>query len=99
MAGIQRQDTSGKEGRRVRPSQDGTDKEDQKGEPMKGNVKSFSPRNGYGFITAGGIDYFIHAKDWQYRLPPTAGLRVEFVPERTDKGMKATQIRRVQNGK
>ena len=61
---------------------------------MKGRVKSFSPKDGYGFITADGIDYFIHSKDWPYRMPPVAGLEVEFVPKRTDKGYRATNVKR-----
>ena len=61
---------------------------------MTGKVKSFSPKDGYGFITADDTDYFIHSKDWEYRLPPTEGLEVEFIPKKTSKGLRATKIRR-----
>lgn len=61
---------------------------------MIGEVKSYSVKDGYGFITADGQDYFICHKDWEYRLPPTPGLRVEFIPKRTDKGLRAMQIRK-----
>jgi cold shock CspA family protein len=66
---------------------------------MTGTVKSYSPQNGYGFITADDADYFVHAIDWEYRLPPTPGLTVEFVPKNTDKGLRATKIRRSDHGK
>lgn len=62
---------------------------------MIGEVKSYSIRNGYGFVVADGQDYFISHKEWLYRLPPTPGLKVEFVPKRTDKGMRATAVKRV----
>jgi len=62
---------------------------------MTGEVKSYSVRNGYGFIVADGQDYFISHKEWEYRLPPTPGLRVEFVPKQTDKGLRAFAIKRV----
>lgn len=61
---------------------------------MTGRVKSYNPQKGYGFVTSDGQDYFIHAKDWEYRLPPTEGLKISFVPRQTDKGLRATQIRR-----
>lgn len=62
---------------------------------MRGEVKSYSVRNGYGFIAAGGQDYFISHKEWEYRIPPAPGLRVEFVPKKTDKGLRATAVKRV----
>ena len=64
---------------------------------MTGEVKSYNTRKGYGFVVADGQDYFISHREWQYRLPPAPGLKVEFVPIKTDKGLRATKIRRVAN--
>lgn len=60
---------------------------------MRGEVKSYRPRH-YGFISAGDQDYRFTHKDWTLRLPPAKGLRVEFTPVATLKGMAATEIRR-----
>lgn len=64
---------------------------------MKGRVKSYSKSHGYGFITDGNVDFRFTGKDWNYRLPPTEGLEVAFFPVATEKGMKATKIRRVKD--
>jgi cold shock CspA family protein len=60
---------------------------------MEGRVKSFTPRH-YGFITKDGKDYLFSYKDWTLRLPPVKGFWVEFDPEYTEKGLKATNIRK-----
>lgn len=59
---------------------------------MTGEVKSFNPSNRYGFITSDGVDYRFHRNDWELRLPPTKGLKVDFLQVQTEKGMRATQI-------
>ena len=67
---------------------------------MQGRVKSYSVRSGYGFITADGQDYFLCHTEWEYRLPPIPGLKVEFVPKTTDKGLRAYGVRKGEaNGK
>ena len=60
---------------------------------MTGEVKSYNPRTGYGFITSEGVDYFAHFSQWQERVPFTKGLVVEFTPKETPKGIAATAIR------
>ena len=62
---------------------------------MTGRVKSFTPRH-YGFITADGKDYRFTYKDWPLRIPPIKGVNVEFDAEKTDKGLRATNIRKKQ---
>lgn len=64
---------------------------------MTGAVKSYNPSTRYGFIKADGIDYRFHIKDWNLRLPPAEGLRVEFMELNTEKGWRATEIRREKN--
>ena len=67
---------------------------------MTGKVKSFSPKHGYGFIL-GDLDeiFFFHAKEWKHSLKPFPGEKVEFEPIITSKGSRATNIRRLRNGK
>ena len=59
---------------------------------MTGKVKSFNPSTRYGFITSDGVDYRFHINDWDFRLPPVKGVMVSFKPEKTEKGMRATEI-------
>ena len=62
-----------------------------------GTVKWFNDAKGYGFITpeGGGEDLFAHFKEIQGSGFKTLkeGQRVEFVPQRGQKGMQATQIK------
>ncbi len=65
------------------------------GQRLKGQVKWFDPKKGYGFITsADGKDYFVH-----YTAIQSSGFRslnqgdeVEFEYEETSKGLQATQV-------
>lgn len=59
---------------------------------MKGVVKSYSRSHGYGFVLANGDEYFFHAKDLHH---PQIGSMVEFKAINTQKGKRATQIRRI----
>ena len=59
---------------------------------MKGEVKSYSVKNGYGFITENDKDYRFKTKDWYLTLGPVPGMRVEFDPVATDKGLRAINI-------
>ena len=61
---------------------------------MKGEVKSYSVKNGYGFITENEKDYRFKTKDWHLTLGPVRGMKVEFDPVTTDKGLRARNIRR-----
>ncbi|MGH8528361.1 MAG: cold-shock protein [Nevskiales bacterium] len=64
---------------------------------VMGTVKWFNDAKGYGFITpeGGGEDLFAHFKEIQGNGFKTLkeGQRVEFVPQRGQKGMQATQIK------
>ena len=60
---------------------------------MTGEVKSFSTRH-YGFITSGGVDYLFTYKDWPFRLSPVKGFKVTFDAMKTEKGLRATNIRK-----
>jgi CspA family cold shock protein len=62
-----------------------------------GTVKWFNDAKGFGFITPseGGDDLFAHFKEIQGSGFKTLaeGQRVEYVAQRGQKGMQATQIR------
>lgn len=62
---------------------------------MTGKVISFSRSHGYGFVLGDDDEYcFFHIKTWSDYLPCTIGSRVEFKKEVTEKGARATEIRR-----
>jgi len=65
---------------------------------MKGRIKSFGRRAGFGFITA-ETDYFFHIKEWKSYFNPEPDMEVEFKPVKTRKGWKATEVRRLKDGK
>jgi CspA family cold shock protein len=64
---------------------------------VNGVVKWFNDAKGYGFITpeGGGEDLFAHFKEIQGTGFKTLkeGQRVQFVAQRGQKGMQATQIK------
>ena len=63
---------------------------------IEGNVKSHSKQHGYGFlIDDNGEIYFFHNTQWNVPIPPVQGLRVEFEPKETEKGMRAVNIGRI----
>jgi len=63
---------------------------------IEGTVKSHSRQHGYGFLLDdNGEMYFFHNTQWDLPIPPCQGLRVEFEPVQTDKGMRATKIGRI----
>jgi CspA family cold shock protein len=69
-------------------------------ERLKGTVKKFNPTKGYGFITPddGSEDVFVHFSAIQsdgYRTLD-ADEKVEYEVEKTDKGVQATKVYRLQ---
>jgi len=62
---------------------------------MKGKVKWYNIRQGYGFIEGtDGNDVFVHKNDvpfWTIFL--NTGDKVEYTPECTIKGIKATKLK------
>ena len=63
---------------------------------IEGVVKSHSKQHGYGFlIDDKGEIYFFHNTQWEVPIPPVQGLRVEFTPVETRKGMRAVKIGRI----
>lgn len=65
---------------------------------IKGFVKSFNNDKGFGFIKADdGKDYFVHFSsiDGKGFKCLDAGEQVTFVPNKTEKGLNATQVVRL----
>lgn len=64
----------------------------------RGRVKWFSDQKGYGFITGeNGIDVFVHfsAIEGKGYRSLNEGDEVEFDIIKTDKGLQATNVRRI----
>lgn len=63
---------------------------------MKGRIKSFSPKHGYGFIMAdNGNEYFFHVLQWQGHEQPQPGMMVLFTTIETRKGTRAKNVRSI----
>ena len=63
---------------------------------MKGKVKWFDKKKGYGFIEGeDGRDYFVHFSDVEKEgfKSLEEGEEVEFEPQETDRGTKAIKVR------
>ena len=62
---------------------------------MTGTIKSFSRPHGYGFIKSGREDVFFHVKDWTGKNDPVVGEQVDFMWIESEKGLRATRVRRL----
>ncbi len=64
---------------------------------MKGTIKWFNPRKGFGFIKGeDDKEYFVHVS----QVPQDASLNeddeVEFETEETDKGLQAQKVKKIE---
>lgn len=59
-----------------------------------GTIKSYSRKNGYGFVSSASGDYFFHATEWKGKTKyPVVGIPCVFFPVRTEKGLRAYAVR------
>lgn len=63
---------------------------------MRGFVKFYNYKKGYGFAEQDGVDYFIHITDVEGTDLLLQGEEVEFRPVQGEKGWQALEIRRVE---
>lgn len=63
---------------------------------MKGTIKWYNSRKGYGFIQGeDGKDVFVHRSAIPTGIYLNEGDQVEYEIEKTDRGMQATNIKKV----
>ena len=63
---------------------------------MKGTIKWYNSRKGYGFIQGeDGKDVFVHRSAIPTRINLNEGEQVEYEIEKTDRGMQATNIKKL----
>lgn len=59
---------------------------------MKGVIKHYSSKNGYGFIAVPHGDIFFHYKALENRNAVKAGMNVTFDLSETERGLQASHI-------
>lgn len=62
---------------------------------VKGKLKWFSSVKGYGFITADGIDYFVHSSEIKDGDEFLEGDELEFEISQSEKGFRAINVTRI----
>lgn len=69
-------------------------------ERFKGKVKWFHAIKGYGFIETKDGDLFFHISEFEEKnVKVEIGNELEYETENTDKGKKATKIKKIQKEK
>ncbi|MBS3816884.1 MAG: cold shock domain-containing protein [Candidatus Thermoplasmatota archaeon] len=65
---------------------------------MKGTLKFFDEKKGYGFIEPDGDeeDHFVHRTELQEGVSLEEGDRVEFDSELGDRGFKALNVKKIE---
>lgn len=65
---------------------------------MKGTVKWFNNRRGYGFIHGeNGKEVFVHRNELPLGVTIDENDQVEYEFKKTDKGLEATDVKKIEN--